>query len=91
MSENYKDLDEIRKMISAGNSFNPIIRKTNDKEYSIFFQIWNSDKGYELITQRRSDRPLIVRHFSTSDAALALVQNLGFKMAVIRFFDVELN
>jgi hypothetical protein len=91
MIESYKDLDEIRKMINVGNDFSPSIRKTNQNKYSIFFQLRGTNRGYDLIKQRRSDRPICIRYFSTSDATLDQVQKLGFKMVVIKFLDTEFN
>jgi hypothetical protein len=83
--ETYKDLNEIRSMISVGNSFIPIIVRHNRTFYTICFELQGNGIKYELVTQKRGDRQLEVKRFKCCDTVLLELERLGFHFAIVRF------
>jgi hypothetical protein len=76
MATEYKDISEIRRMIAVGNRFNVTLEMRSRNEYRLVFNVVNGSQ-FVLSTQKRNDRELKEKIFSTSDAALLEIHRLA--------------
>jgi len=70
-----KDISEIRRMMDVGNRFNVTLEKISNIEYRLIFDVAGGSR-FNLSTQKRKDRELKEKIFTTSDAALLEVHRL---------------
>lgn len=81
MNDDMKDIAEIRAMMRAGNRFNVVLESLTDTQYLLIFKVVGGG-DFILCTQKRRDRPLQAKMFTTSDAALAEIRRLKSDLAI---------
>lgn len=90
--EQLRDVAEIRQMMRVGNQFDVILKKLAEYQYLLKFRIVSGSE-FILCTQKRSDRQLKAKIFTTADAAIMEVQRLKVAPILgtkIRYIMVEI-